>query len=137
MPICNTTIGLMAPYIFYGPHNWISFTCDVRLIPKFLIQHYTVKVWVCRLLENMFTSFKDLISVKVQGICIRYLLSIACSMSTINLFVPNAPFLYPLKTSQKLQVFWCFQGIEKGCIGNICVKTIKIINLFQANIPFL
>ena len=35
-----------------------------------------------------------------------------------NPFVPNAPFLYPLKTSEKFTVFWCFQGVEKGCIGN-------------------
>ena len=25
-------------------------------------------------------------------------------------FVPNASFFYPLKTSEKLSVFWCFQG---------------------------
>ena len=37
---------------------------------------------------------------------------------TFNLFVCSAPFLYPLKTSENLQVFWCFQGVEKGCIGN-------------------
>ena len=36
----------------------------------------------------------------------------------INIFVPNAPFLYPLKTSENRKVFWCFQGLEKGCIGN-------------------
>ena len=30
-----------------------------------------------------------------------------------NPFVPNAPFIYPLKTSEG-----CFQGVEKGCIGN-------------------
>ena len=35
-----------------------------------------------------------------------------------NLFVPNASFLYPLKTSENLKVFWCFQGVEKGCIRN-------------------
>ena len=34
-------------------------------------------------------------------------------------FVPNAPFLYPLKT------FWCFQGVEKGCIGNEWVNEEK------------
>ena len=34
----------------------------------------------------------------------------------VNTFVPNAPFLYPLT------VFWCFQGVEKGCIGNKWVK---------------
>ena len=37
-------------------------------------------------------------------------------MSTINPFVPNAPFLYPLKT---------FQGVEKGCIGNEWVNWIS------------
>ena len=36
---------------------------------------------------------------------------------TINLFVSNAPFIYPLKTSENILVF-CFQGIGKGCIGN-------------------
>ena len=36
----------------------------------------------------------------------------------VNPFVPNAPFLYPLKTSESLTIFCCFQGIEKGCIGN-------------------
>ena len=36
----------------------------------------------------------------------------------INPFFPNAPFLYPLKTSEKIMVYWCFQGVEKGCIGN-------------------
>ena len=33
----------------------------------------------------------------------------------INPFVPNAPFLYPRKTSENLKVF---QRVEKGCIGN-------------------
>ena len=36
----------------------------------------------------------------------------------INSFVPNAPFMYPLKTSENHKVFWCFQGVEKGCIGD-------------------
>ena len=39
-----------------------------------------------------------------------------------NPFVPNASFFYPLKTSENLTVFWCFQGVEKGCIGNKWVK---------------
>ena len=42
--------------------------------------------------------------------------------TSVNLFVPNAPFLYPLKTSKNFTVFWCFQGLEKGCIGNEWVK---------------
>ena len=37
----------------------------------------------------------------------------------INLtFVFSAPFLYPLKTSENLTVFWCFQRVEKRCIVN-------------------
>ena len=31
---------------------------------------------------------------------------------------PNAPFLYPLKTSENRNVFWCFQGVKKGYICN-------------------
>ena len=44
-----------------------------------------------------------------------------------NLFVPNAPFLYPLKTSENSKIFWCFQGEEKGWIGNKWVNTYIII----------
>ena len=36
----------------------------------------------------------------------------------LNAFGPNAPFLYPLKKSENLKVFLCFQGVEKECIGN-------------------
>ena len=32
-----------------------------------------------------------------------------------NPFVPNAPFLYPLKASENHKDF-CFQRVEKGCI---------------------
>ena len=28
------------------------------------------------------------------------------------------PFSTPLKTSENLTIFWCFQGKEKRCIGN-------------------
>ena len=40
----------------------------------------------------------------------------------INTFVSSAAFLYPLKTSENLMVFWCLQGVEKGCIGKKWVK---------------
>ena len=43
-------------------------------------------------------------------------------MNIFNSFVPNAPFLYPLKTWEYLTVFSCLQGVEKGCIGNEWVK---------------
>ena len=34
-----------------------------------------------------------------------------------NPLVPRAPFLYTLKKLENRKVF-CFQGLEKGCIGN-------------------
>ena len=40
----------------------------------------------------------------------------------LNPLVPNAPSLYPLKTSENLKIFWYFQGVEKDCIGNQLVN---------------
>ena len=48
----------------------------------------------------------------------------------INSLVPNSPFLYPLKHRKTLTVFWCFQGIEKGCIGNEWVKWHFVVSLW-------
>ena len=48
-----------------------------------------------------------------------------------NSFLPNAPFIYPLKTSENLTVFWCFQEVEYGCIGNEWVK-----NLYNQHLVF-
>ena len=44
------------------------------------------------------------------GVTIKYF--------NLNLFVPNALFLYPLRRSENLTGFCCFQGAEKGCIWN-------------------
>ena len=43
-----------------------------------------------------------------------------------NPFVPNAPFLYPLKT--------CFQRVEKRCIGNEWIN-LKEKSLFAIHDP--
>ena len=48
-------------------------------------------------------------------------------------FVTNAPFSLPLKTSENLMVFWCFQGVKKGCIGNKWANT----RLSEALVTFL
>ena len=45
----------------------------------------------------------------------------------VNPFIPNAPFLYPLKASENRKVFWCFQRVEKGCIGNEWVKIVSLV----------
>ena len=48
-------------------------------------------------------------------VCLK---SIIEAFFCINPFVPNASFLYILKTSKNRKVFWRFQRIENGCIGN-------------------
>ena len=48
----------------------------------------------------------------------------------INSFVRNAPFLYPMKTFKKITVFWCFQKVKKGCIGNKWIKSLRKIMFF-------
>ena len=48
-------------------------------------------------------------------------------LQVINPFVPKAPLLYPLKTSENLTVFCCFQGLEKGCIGNERVNVALLV----------
>ena len=48
----------------------------------------------------------------------KKLLGIMSFSMILKPFVSNVPFLYPLKTSRNLTVFWCFQGVQKACIGN-------------------
>ena len=59
--------------------------------------------------------------------CVQGVQKETIGMKWVNLFVPNAPFLYPLKTSENCKVFWCFQGVEKRCIGNEWVN-VKLSN---------
>ena len=42
-------------------------------------------------------------------------------------FVPNAPFFYPLKTSENSKVFWCFQGVEKECIKLLRMGSLTLL----------
>ena len=44
----------------------------------------------------------------------------------IYTFVANAPFLYPLKTSEILKLF-CFQWVEKRCVGNKWVNVAYLL----------
>ena len=52
-----------------------------------------------------------------------------------NPFVHNAPFLYPLKTSESRKVFQFFQEVEKGCIGNEWVNIFVAINATGISYP--
>ena len=54
-------------------------------------------------------------------------------ISKLNPFFSNASFLYSLKT-ENLMVSWCFQRVEKGCIGNkwVNIRT-KVVQLTHAS----
>ena len=46
------------------------------------------------------------------------------SVLHFNPFIPNAPFFYPLKTSENLTVFWCLMKYKKGALGKNCLNLI-------------
>ena len=54
-----------------------------------------------------------------------------------NPFIPNAPFLYTLKASENCKVIWCFQGVEKRCIGDEWVTWEYPITFTFAHTPQL
>ena len=53
----------------------------------------------------------------------------------INPFIPNAPFLYPLKISENRKVY--FQGVDKEYIGNEWVNEDYIGSLKKLYFPYL
>ena len=55
----------------------------------------------------------------------KYVLLVGTNKENFNPFVSNAPFLYPLETSENRY----FQGVENGCIGNKWVKQKKKTDL--------
>ena len=71
------------------------------------------------------------------------MLKVSVLVLNFNPFFPNAPFLYPLKTSENHQIFRYFQGIEKGCIENKWVKesrpipSIKSVRIWSFSGPSL
>ena len=58
-----------------------------------------------------------------------------------NTFVPNTPFLYPLKTPENRKIFLYFQEVEKGCIGNKRVNMYHTLDKYNNTLgwkfPFL
>ena len=62
----------------------------------------------------------------VQTFQVKFSRDFLSLRGSLNPIVPNAPFLYPLKTSENFKVFFCFQGVEKWfwkLYNEISVKT--------------
>ena len=83
--------------------------------------------WMKALFFNISEKNNDRQTTKIYSLPHLFLLRILEFLlaAMLNRFVPNASFLYSLKTTENRTVFWCFQGVEKGCIGNKCVKSIS------------
>ena len=48
----------------------------------------------------------------------KWLTGSSIRLCNLNPSIPDAPFRYKLKRSGNQKIFSCFQGLEKGCIGN-------------------
>ena len=111
------------PWHSYFPMNFKKFL----ITPPFSIEHlrWLLLLWVpLTLLILQYLAFRSVSeNERISFSSKSYGLSLNVP-SDINPFVPNAPFLYHLKTLEKRKVFWCFLGVEKGCIGNKWVKRI-------------
>ena len=92
--------------------------CERLLL--FVVDNKNGNIWSRRYVISISCCLQQ-VSTEYSVFLINFSLCGICNIN-INPFVLNAPFLYPLKTSENLTAFWCFQGIEKGCIGNEWVK---------------
>ena len=85
----------------------------LKIHRKFTVEH------PCKFTAYFQNTFsQEHLWVTASAISCQWSLPISLIMYWLNPFVPNAPFFYSLKTSENPKVFWCFQGVEKGCIGN-------------------
>ena len=128
----------------------ISFIAlDYRLSNVSSVSTFTVYILAChfqniqnsllRLLNWIHWNFfwyliwvLKIVNCRLFPISLFRLLSIMWFM--ISPFVPNASFLYPLKTSENLKIFWFFQVVEKGSIVKNFLK--KYITLFTKNLHY-
>ena len=106
---------------FIGEHPYRSLV-SIKLQSNFI----EIKLWYGCFLVNLLLVFRTSFPMNTS----RWLLLIVAELRLlrwnkeqhwfeigwqiflifINPSVPNAPFIYPLKTSENLTVFWCFQG---------------------------
>ena len=100
----------------------VSFLIKLQIQPAALL---TKRLWnrfsFCELYEIFQNTFFSNNTSRAIAFALNFF-NKTVHQDSINPFIPNATFLHPLKTLENLTVFWCFKGIQKGCIGNKCVK---------------
>ena len=73
------------------------------------------------MVPNHMFSWKEVLLMRLD----KKMVNKRCLNPMFNQFILNAPFLYPLKTSENRKVFWCFQGLGKECISNEWLKLLQ------------
>ena len=102
--------------VFLIARKMDNFVWIFRLLPE----RFFVKMNFLFRLPRYLAIFTDLNSKTIESISYYHVLTdllsrIPISLATcisLNLFVSNVPFFYPLKASGNLTVFWYFQGVE-------------------------
>ena len=92
---------------------------------------------IIRTLSHHIPSYENIfllgdLNMTTGNLHLNSLIQIANLNALINPFIPNAPFLYPLKTPENRKVFSCDQWVEKGCIGN---KWVQIPTCYYSHNP--
>ena len=126
--ICFAIFESSLSYLSYCSLVWAQISSTIQrivILPKKVIRIICFQpknFHTCpRLKQSSILKFQD-------KICLENVLFISKSLnnkspSVFNPFVPNAPFLYPLKASENRKGFCCFLGVKKGCIGSRWVYT--------------
>ena len=71
---------------------------------------------------KLFQGFGSLVMAGFGGLVFTLrsppILMLSHFLNKLTHLSPIHPFSTPLETSENRKVFWCFQGVEKGCTGS-------------------
>ena len=96
----------------------LNITYDRKGISKFvhvilLSFMITTRIYVDHSLKKIWLLNLELTEVQAGQIFGNFL-----GKEKLTHFFPMQSFFTPWKYQKNRKVFWCFQGVEKGCIGN-------------------
>ena len=108
--ITRITLGMSISNIFGTSHSEVL--CQIERLPilagDLRMAPSALKIYSFFCVFN-YMFLKEKCKKKIYFAIVKF--------NDFNPFVPSAPFLYPLKTSENLNVFWCFQGVAEWCLG--------------------
>ena len=118
-----TVVNTGSVFLSFHDNNSLMFICAE--VTRFMVSQDNWMPW------GLFTSVNWLICYNHWHILTHLFPNHPFSTFSVdihNSFSNNVPLLFPLKTSENRTVFWCFQRVEKGCIGNKWVKAYYVLS---------